>query len=356
MRRIGRHKRKKQKKVLIVSTLCLLLFLTAGYAAFSTNLNITAKGNIEPRKDLYVSANGSDSAGNGTRNKPYQTINKAYEVAEDTATINILTDLIVDKEVSFNEKNITIQTASGIDTVTLSRGDSYKGSILSQYKGELTIQNIILDGKQLEANWPLLSGEYSTINIKSGATFQNSVVIEDQGGGARFVNSTVTIDGAKFLNNTAMHQPGGGGGAFISRLSNVTINSGEFIGNISKYSAGGAIFFGDSGYKLTINGGTFQNNSASIGGVITIASSELEINGGDIPNNSSQNSGGAIYVYSLDGDVNNGHATLTINNGSITNNTATTNGGAIYVVKGNTYNYIGGTITNNTPDNVFNNN
>lgn len=352
MRRIGRHKRNKQKQIIIVSTISLLLLLTIGYAAFSTNLSLTAKGNIEPRKDLYVSAIGSDETGNGTRNKPYQTINKAYEVAEDTATINILTDLTIDKEASFNEKNITIQTASGIDTATLSRGTSYKGALLSQYRGELTVQNLVIDGKQLEANWPLLSSEYSVINIKAGTTFQNSIVIEDAGGGARFVNSTVTIDGAKFLNNTVMHQPGGGGGAFISRRSNITINSSEFIGNVSKYSAGGAIFFGDNGYKLTIISGIFQKNSAAIGGSITIASSELEINNGEFSNNSAT-AGGTIYVYSLNGDVNNGYATLTINNVSITNNTAATNGGGIYIVKGNIYNYVSGTITNNTPDNVY---
>ena len=47
MRKIRRTRRKKQKKILIISTLSLLLLLTVGYAAFSTNLSITAKGNIK---------------------------------------------------------------------------------------------------------------------------------------------------------------------------------------------------------------------------------------------------------------------------------------------------------------------
>ena len=46
-RRLGRKERKKQKKILIIGSLSLLLFLCVGYAAFSTNLNITAKGNIK---------------------------------------------------------------------------------------------------------------------------------------------------------------------------------------------------------------------------------------------------------------------------------------------------------------------
>ena len=345
---------KKQKKIIIVSTLSLLLILTVGYAAFSTTLSLKAKGNIQPRSNLYVSANGSDETGNGTKNKPYKTINKAYEVAEDTATINILTDLIINKEAYFNEKNITIQSAEGIDPVSLIRDSNYDGSLLSQYKGEVTIKNIVLDGNNIEANWPLLSIEYSNANLEYGAVFQNNINNKDQGGGARFVNSDVVINGAKFLNNTTQHQPGGGGAAILSRWSNITIEDGEFTGNTSKYSTGGAIFFGDNGYKLTINGGIFKNNSAGNGGCITVASGEMVINGGEISNNKAQYYGGAIYIYSLNDDDSNGFGTITINNGTITNNTAGSNGGGIYIVKGHKYNYVGGVISNNTPNDVIN--
>ena len=51
-RRVGRRERKKQKKILIIGSLSLLLFLCVGYAAFSTNLSLTAKGNI---KELQAS-------------------------------------------------------------------------------------------------------------------------------------------------------------------------------------------------------------------------------------------------------------------------------------------------------------
>jgi len=44
MRRI--RKRKKQRKIIIASVISLLFVMTVGYAAFQTNLNITAKGNI----------------------------------------------------------------------------------------------------------------------------------------------------------------------------------------------------------------------------------------------------------------------------------------------------------------------
>lgn len=41
-----RRERKKQRKIIVVSLVSLLCIMTAGYAAFQTNLNITAKGNI----------------------------------------------------------------------------------------------------------------------------------------------------------------------------------------------------------------------------------------------------------------------------------------------------------------------
>lgn len=43
-------KRKKQRKIVTIATISLLFIITSGYAAFQTNLNITAKGNIKDIK------------------------------------------------------------------------------------------------------------------------------------------------------------------------------------------------------------------------------------------------------------------------------------------------------------------
>ena len=55
MRKTRRYKNKRKKKIIIISTLCLLFFMVAGYAAFETNLNITAKGNIADRSRVIQS-------------------------------------------------------------------------------------------------------------------------------------------------------------------------------------------------------------------------------------------------------------------------------------------------------------
>lgn len=65
-RKIGKMRRKKQKRLLIVSSISLLLFLCVGYAAFSTQLSLKAKGNIKQKtlsssdliKDVVDSGDG----------------------------------------------------------------------------------------------------------------------------------------------------------------------------------------------------------------------------------------------------------------------------------------------------------
>ncbi len=44
-----RRERKKQKKIIIFSSICLLFVMSTMYATFQTNINITAKGNIIDR-------------------------------------------------------------------------------------------------------------------------------------------------------------------------------------------------------------------------------------------------------------------------------------------------------------------
>lgn len=351
-RRKTRREKRNQKKIIVISALSLLLLITVGYAAFSTNLSITAKGNVKERNNLYVESNGSDETGNGTVNKPYKTVQKAYDSAWKNATIWIMDNITVDETIEFNqEKNITL-TSENNEINSLLRGEE-DSMLLLVNKGELTLTNITLDGLSKEANHSLLRVYQATVNLNAGTTIQNNIDLGDNGGGCNFSSSTVNIDGAKFINNTAAK---GGGGAFISRNTNVTINSGEFIGNASTNSTGGAIFFGDHGYTLTINGGTFHDNTANTnGGAITIASASLKINNVEISNNEAKTlNGGGIYIYALLSNPDHGYSKFTMNNGTITNNKAAKNGGGIYVAAGHTYNYVGGTITNNTPDNVYN--
>ena len=54
MRKI-RRRRNKQRKIIVISLIAFLFIMVGGYAAFQTNLNITAKGNIVDRSRVIKS-------------------------------------------------------------------------------------------------------------------------------------------------------------------------------------------------------------------------------------------------------------------------------------------------------------
>ena len=54
-KRLRRHRHKKNNTIIVITSLCLLLTITVGYAAFQTNLSITAKGNIKEKSRVIQS-------------------------------------------------------------------------------------------------------------------------------------------------------------------------------------------------------------------------------------------------------------------------------------------------------------
>ena len=60
MRKIGRYRRRKQMKIIVMGSLSILLFLCVGYAAFSTKLSISATGNIKEKSRVIQSWTGTD--------------------------------------------------------------------------------------------------------------------------------------------------------------------------------------------------------------------------------------------------------------------------------------------------------
>ena len=111
-----------------------------------------------------------------------------------------------------------------------------------------------------------------------------------------------------------------GGGIYFNGKSGdtLTINGGTFTDNTA--STGGAVYSSTSTASVVVNGGTFTGNTASSGGAI--ASLNLTVNGGVITGNSAVGStsttgrGGAVYVYT------NSTIHLTVTGGQIYGNTA----------------------------------
>ena len=61
VRRHRKRRRKNSRKLIIIASSCLLFVITAGYAAFSTNINITAKGNVLEKSRVIQSWNNTSN-------------------------------------------------------------------------------------------------------------------------------------------------------------------------------------------------------------------------------------------------------------------------------------------------------
>ena len=71
--------KKRVSAILLALVLCLTLLPAAAYAAGGTA--------------VYVSSSGNDGTGDGSADKPFATLVKAVEAAEDGATIYVMSDL-----------------------------------------------------------------------------------------------------------------------------------------------------------------------------------------------------------------------------------------------------------------------
>lgn len=335
MRKIKR--RKGKNKVIIITSLCLLLVLTVGYAAFQTNLTLKAKGKIIVLQDLYVASYGSDTKGNGTREKPYATIQKAYNMAGDTGSIHILDNITQKETINFDkDKEIILDS---VNNNSIIRDTS--GVLLNVTSGTTTLRNIIFDGNNyLSDNRMIVLSSDSY--IEEGAIFKNVNYSKDVGATITINNgATVTMNGGEFVNNKT---PNGGGAAIYlsNREAHLIINNGKIHDNSSK---DGAIW---SVGIITINNGEMYNNTASHGGGAIFNNGTLIINNGEIYNNKADFGGAIANGYYAGYDT-----IITIKGGKIYNNTAITYGGGIELHKSVIYTNTGGIIENNTPDNVY---
>ncbi len=77
MRRTRRKREKYKKKIIVISVFLFLIIMTSGYAAFSTNISLHAKGNIVQSCNIggktikTVTEGDGLYKGNGTLSNPY---------------------------------------------------------------------------------------------------------------------------------------------------------------------------------------------------------------------------------------------------------------------------------------------
>ena len=206
-------------------------------------------------------------------------------------------------------------------------------------------------------------------------------------GGSILIYNGDSDDGLKVIENTTFNGSVGVYGT-IETYNSLNITSTVFANNTmedygsgNRLGSGGAIvlnsYFTAQSIKLSIDNSTFENNTATEGGVIragspvptTFAAPTLEITNSNFKNNHAYSTGGAISTYPADititntnftnnkadnwgGAISTGISNLTITGSKFTNNSATKYGGAIYSVLDSTLKVNNATFTNNTQTQV----
>ncbi|MEI3508078.1 MAG: InlB B-repeat-containing protein [Bacilli bacterium] len=233
---------------------------------------VTASSYTVVRNDLYVSSSGNDTTGYGTINKPYASIQKAYDSANSMANINVMTDITQKSTITMNSnKSITLQSYNVSGAInSIVRSDSLTSHIINQSGGNLILKNIMINGNNVEA-------EASMINVLSNTT----------------VESGTKITKANNINNY--------GGAVSVNGGIFTINDGEIYGNKTPTTSGAAVFvypdhttvdYSETCKKGTfiMNGGKIYENTSANGTIFNAG--DFTMNDGEIYKGSADRAGG----------------------------------------------------------------
>ena len=102
--------KKRVSAILLALVLCLTLLPAAAYADGGTA--------------VYVSSSGDDGTGDGSADKPYATLAKAVDAAENGATVYVMSNLTMKECARFYSKSLTITSGEG-GPYTVTRGHGF---------------------------------------------------------------------------------------------------------------------------------------------------------------------------------------------------------------------------------------
>ena len=268
---------------LMALVLCLTLLPAAAYADGGTA--------------VYVSSSGNDGTGDGSADKPFATLAKAVDAADDGATVYVMSDLNMTSCARFYNKSLTI-TSLGDATCTITRGDNFaqqQDNARSWYNpamvevqttggvgAGLTLTNIIFDdaGKKEGTVFAQAVSDGSV----GAASNDNLVYVQDAIIASNAtVTTTITLgDGAVLRNFGGMSAVRATGeaklvmepGSVIEDASSITRSKGD-AGSVGP---AGAVWLQGSDFEME-NGAEIKNvngravyadgGSVSVGGTIS---------------------------------------------------------------------------------------
>ncbi|MGN1334191.1 MAG: hypothetical protein ACI4U1_03660 [Anaerovoracaceae bacterium] len=110
-------------KKILIAIMCIVLII-----CYMPIMAFAEESGTPGGTDIYVSAGGNDTTGDGTKAAPYATLAHAAEVVNEGAgenfTIHVMSDLTSTKCARFYNKNVTI-VGEGTTVPVVSRGDDF---------------------------------------------------------------------------------------------------------------------------------------------------------------------------------------------------------------------------------------
>ncbi len=183
-----------------------------GADALEVNKDIIANGvnlneaiAFKDANEFFVSANGSDTTGNGSANAPFATIQKAITTAEAALSSNMVINVAAGE---YNE-NLTITKGHIMIKGDLQSDRSIEGVILS---GKITIN--ITDVDNLHNNQVILAGFFLSGQIEDVSTKKHTVIVNGMrieadsaiNGSAIIINGTTAGDQRTIVQNCIITQ------------------------------------------------------------------------------------------------------------------------------------------------------
>ncbi len=201
-----------------------------------------------------------------------QTLTAGTYTINSGVTVTVSGRLTVSGNVTINGGGRLVRAGGYAQGASGSYGD--KSALFYISGGTLTLNNITIDGNQVNAMGPAVYITSGTVNMEQGSVIQNNYNMNTgttgvYAAGGIYCGGTLNINGGIIRNckttgeidcNAYAHA---GGGIYLKGICSMT--SGSITGNSA--SNGGGIYLASNGAKLTVSGGTISGNKINSNGV-----------------------------------------------------------------------------------------
>ena len=267
--------KRRISSTLMALVLCLTLLPAAAYADGGTA--------------VYVSSSGNDGTGDGSADKPFATLAKAVDAADDGATVYVMSDLTMTDCARFYSKSLTITSGEG-GPYTVTRDNSFTTQsdharswynpamieVQTHTGGEgagLTLTNIIFDDARKHEGTVFAQASSG----KSEGDESNKIYVQDA-----IIASSATVPSTITLGEGAVLQNFGGMSAVrVTDQAKLVMKSGSVIKDASSItrSKGDAGSVGPAG-AVWLQGGSFEMKAGAA--IQNINGSAVYADGGSV--------------------------------------------------------------------------